>query len=84
MLLPGGPYVVFPLVAVLYRAGAGMGSAITLVASSTMLALPSMAFELPFMGHRFAAVRWGLGLAFPLLVGVSGDHGIKARPFKVR
>jgi uncharacterized membrane protein YraQ (UPF0718 family) len=69
MLLPGGPHVVFPLVAVLYQAGAGVGPAVTLITSSAMLALPSVAFVLPFLSWRFAAVRWGLGVAFPLLAG---------------
>ncbi len=69
ILLPGGPYVVFPLIAVLYKAGAGIGPTITLVTSWAMLALISVAFELPFMGWRFTAVRWGLGLGFPILVG---------------
>jgi len=69
MLLPGGPYVVFPLIAALYQAGAGLGAAVTLVTSWATLALLSLAFELPFMGWRFSAIRWGLGLAFPLLVG---------------
>lgn len=69
MLLPGGPYVVFPLIAALYGAGAGLGPAITLVTSWASLALISVTFELPFMGWRFTAVRWGLGLIFPLLVG---------------
>ncbi|NOZ50919.1 MAG: hypothetical protein GXP37_12890 [Chloroflexi bacterium] len=69
MLLPGGPYVVFPLIATLYHAGAGLGPAITLISSWAMLGLLSITFELPFMGWRFTAVRWGLGLIFPLLVG---------------
>jgi uncharacterized membrane protein YraQ (UPF0718 family) len=69
MLLPGGPYVVFPLIAVLYRAGAGIGPAVTLVTSWAALALISVSFELPFMGWRFTAVRWGLGLTVPLLAG---------------
>ncbi len=69
MLLPGGPYVVFPLIATLYEAGAGLGPAIALISSWSMLGLLSISFELPFMGWRFTAVRWGLGLAFPLLVG---------------
>ncbi|MEJ2599812.1 MAG: permease [Anaerolineales bacterium] len=69
LLLPGGPYVVFPLIAVLYKAGAGVGPTITLVTSWAMLGLISVAFELPFMGWRFTAVRWGLGLGFPVLVG---------------
>lgn len=69
MLLPGGPYVVFPLIAVLYRAGAGLGPAVTLVTSWATLALISVSFELSFMGWRFTAVRWGLGLLAPLVAG---------------
>lgn len=71
MLLPGGPYVVFPLIAALYRAGAGLGPAVTLVTAWAMQALLTITFELPFMGWRFTAVRWGLGLAFPLLAGLA-------------
>jgi uncharacterized membrane protein YraQ (UPF0718 family) len=73
MLLPGGPYVVFPLIAVLYQAGAGVGPAVALVTSWATLALLSVTFELPFMGWRFAAVRWGLGLMVPLLAGVAAQ-----------
>jgi uncharacterized membrane protein YraQ (UPF0718 family) len=70
MVLPGGPYVVFPLIAVLYGAGAGLGPAVTMITSWATLALVSVTFELSFMGWRFSAVRWGLALAFPLLAGV--------------
>jgi uncharacterized membrane protein YraQ (UPF0718 family) len=62
MLLPGGPYVVFPLISVLYHAGAGLGPAVTMVTSWAMLALISV-------GWRFTAVRWVLGLVFPALAG---------------
>lgn len=69
MLLPGGPYVVFPLIAALYKAGAGIGPAVTIITSWAMLGLVSVSFELPFMGWRFTAVRWTLGLLFPALCG---------------
>lgn len=71
IILPGGPYVVFPLIAVLYEAGAGIGQAVTMVTSWATLALLTVTFELPFMGWRFTAVRWGLGLVVPLLAGVA-------------
>jgi uncharacterized membrane protein YraQ (UPF0718 family) len=71
MLLPGGPYVVFPLIAVLYSAGAGLGPAVTIITSWSTQALLTISFELPFMGWRFTAIRWGLGLVFPLLAGVA-------------
>ncbi|MDT8306015.1 MAG: permease [Anaerolineae bacterium] len=69
MLLPGGPYVVFPLIAALYLGGAGIGPAVVLVTSWAMLALISVAFELPLMGWRFTLIRWGVGLPVPILVG---------------
>lgn len=69
MVLPGGPYVVFPLIAVLYDAGAGIGQAVTMITSWATLAFLTVTFELPFMGWRFTAVRWGLGLAVPMLAG---------------
>lgn len=70
MILPGGPYAVFPLIGVIYASGAGLGPVVTLITSWSMLALLSVTFELPFMGWRFTAVRWGLGLAAPLAAGV--------------
>jgi len=69
MLLPGGPYVVFPLIAILFQAGAGMAPVITLITSWATQSLLSISFELPFMGWRFALLRWGLGLMIPLLAG---------------
>jgi len=69
LILPGGPYAVFPLIAVIYSSGAGLGPVVTLITSWSMLALLSVTFELPFMGWRFSAVRLGLGVAAPLAVG---------------
>ena len=69
MLLPGGPYAVFPIIGVLFKAGAGLGPVVALITSYSLLALLTITFELPFMGWRFTAARWGIGLVVPLLVG---------------
>ena len=69
MLLPGGPYVVFPIIAVLYQAGDGMGPVVAITTSWATQALLTITFELPFMGWRFAMIRWGLGLAVPIFAG---------------
>jgi len=71
MLLPGGPYAVFPIIGLLYAAGAGLGPVVTLIASYSLLAFLTVTFELPFMGWRFTAVRMGIGLLVPLLVGAA-------------
>lgn len=70
MLLPGGPYVVFPLIAVLYSSGAGIGPAVTIITSWSTQALLTIGFELPFMGWRFSVLRWGLGLFVPFVTGL--------------
>jgi uncharacterized membrane protein YraQ (UPF0718 family) len=69
LLLPGGPYVVFPIIAVLFEAGAGVGPAVTMITSWATQALLTVTFEIPFMGWRFIAIRWGLGLFVPLIAG---------------
>jgi uncharacterized membrane protein YraQ (UPF0718 family) len=72
MLLPGGPYVVFPLIAALYEAGAGLGPTLAMITSWSALALLTVSFELPFLGWRFSVIRVGLGLLIPPLVGLVG------------
>lgn len=70
MLLPGGPYVIFPLIATLYQAGAGIGPTIAMITAWASLALLNVTFELPFLGWRFTLVRLTMGLLVPPLVGV--------------
>jgi len=70
MLLPGGPYVVFPLIAILFEAGAGLAPVITLITSWSTQSLLTISFELPFMGWRFTVIRWGISLGIPLLAGM--------------
>jgi uncharacterized membrane protein YraQ (UPF0718 family) len=70
MLLPGGPYVVFPLIATIYQSGAALGPTLAMITSWSTLALLSVSFELPFLGWRFSALRLSLGLPIPLLVGL--------------
>lgn len=69
MLLPGGPYVVFPIIAILIQAGAGIAPVITLITSWSTQSLLTISYELPFMGWRFTLIRWGIGLLIPLLTG---------------
>ncbi|MCJ7715840.1 MAG: permease [Anaerolineales bacterium] len=70
MFLPGGPYVVFPLIAILFEAGAGIAPVITLITSWATQSILTISFELPFMGWRFSVLRWGIGLAIPLTAGI--------------
>jgi uncharacterized membrane protein YraQ (UPF0718 family) len=69
-MTPAGPYVAMPIAAILMRSGAGTGPVVAFVASWSLLAVHRLfAWEIPLMGVRFAALRFGLCLLLPLLVG---------------
>jgi uncharacterized membrane protein YraQ (UPF0718 family) len=72
MLLPGGPFIVFPLIAALYQAGAGLGPMLSIITAWATLALLAISFELPFLGWRFTVLRIGLSLVTPPVVGFIG------------
>lgn len=72
ILLPGGPYVVFPLIGALYQAGAGFGPILAMVTSWAGLALLTISFELPFLGWRFTVIRLAVTAPFPFLIGLIG------------
>jgi len=69
--LPGGPSVAFPVVVVLMKEGAQGGPLIALITAWSVLAMHRMLFfEIPFMGVRFAALRFASSLILPPIAGV--------------
>jgi uncharacterized membrane protein YraQ (UPF0718 family) len=69
-ITPGGPFVAFPLLAVLLKSGASVGVVSAYVASWALLGLHRVAaFELPILGWRFVVCRFLASLAFPVLIG---------------
>lgn len=73
--LPGGPSVAFPVVVVLMDSGAQGGPLIALITAWSVLAMHRMIFfEIPFMGVRFAALRFVSSLILPPIAGVLGGY----------
>jgi len=70
VLLPGGPYIAFPVIAAIYKSGAGLGTVIAFVVSWAMLSLYQVVFELAILGPRFTMLRLGLVLILPPLSGM--------------
>jgi uncharacterized membrane protein YraQ (UPF0718 family) len=69
--LPGGPSIAFPVVVVLMNQGAQGGPLIALITAWSVLAMHRMLFfEIPFMGLRFAALRFVSSLILPPIAGV--------------
>lgn len=71
MLTPAGPFVSMPIAAVLLRSGAGTGAVVAFLAAWSLLSLHRLvAWEVPILGLRFAAVRYGVCIALPIAAGL--------------
>jgi uncharacterized membrane protein YraQ (UPF0718 family) len=72
MLTPAGPYVAMPIAAVMLRSGAGAGPVIAFLSAWSLLALHRLvAWEIPILGWRLAALRYGVSLGIPVLAGLA-------------
>lgn len=69
-LTPAGPFVAFPLLAVLLKSGASVGAVTSYLTAWALLGLHRVAaFEIPILGWRFALVRYLVSLAAPVVIG---------------
>jgi uncharacterized membrane protein YraQ (UPF0718 family) len=69
-LVPGAPYAVFPLVAALYRAGAGLGAVVGFVSAWSLWSVSRLPLEMALIGPKPALVRYGITFLVPPLAGL--------------
>lgn len=71
MFTPGGPWLAFPVVLALRRAGADWGPLVAYVTSWSLLSVARLlVFEIPLVGPEFVAVRYPATVLLPILAGV--------------
>lgn len=74
LAMPGGPYVVFPIVASLLEKGAAAGPIIALVSAKTLVSpLRVLTYEAPLLGWPLALARLIPALFVPPLLGILGQ-----------
>jgi uncharacterized membrane protein YraQ (UPF0718 family) len=74
VITPGGPLLSFPLVAALFKLGAGYGPLVAYLTSWEVLSLYRAAiWDIPFMGLEFTALRFAVSLFLPLLAGLTAQ-----------
>jgi uncharacterized membrane protein YraQ (UPF0718 family) len=69
-LVPGAPYAVFPLVAGLYQAGAGLGAIVGFVAAWSLWSVSRLPLEVALIGPKPALVRYAITFVVPPLAGL--------------
>ncbi|MCS6853567.1 MAG: hypothetical protein NZ523_02260, partial [Elioraea sp.] len=73
-ILPGGPFVSFPVALALWQSGAGTAQMVTLMSAWSVLAAHRLVvWEGPLLGWRFAALRLAASLPLPLLSGLAAE-----------
>lgn len=70
IILPGGPFTIFPIAGAFIAMGADVAAAITLITSWTLLGLNrSLVWEMAFFGFDVVGWRWLAALPLPILAG---------------
>ncbi|SJZ53146.1 permease [Selenihalanaerobacter shriftii] len=69
-IIPGGPYVSFPIAASFLKAGAELGTVVAFVAGKAFWSLSRLVMEVAILGPKLTAIRYGLTLVFPPLAGL--------------
>lgn len=72
-LVPGGPYVYFPLAATLMLSGAEVGTAIAFVTAKNLWTLSRLPMEVALIGPEITAIRYLVTLVFPILLGLGAN-----------
>jgi uncharacterized membrane protein YraQ (UPF0718 family) len=73
LLLPGGPYVLFPLVANLMRQGAAPGPLIALLTAKVLLSpIRMVSYEAPLLGWPMTLARFVPSLLLPPVIALLG------------
>ena len=74
-LMPGGPFAAFPVVLVLRQSGAALGTCVAFLTAWSVLGLHRMIiWEIPWLGWRFALLRWLISLPLPWLAAWAMYH----------
>jgi uncharacterized membrane protein YraQ (UPF0718 family) len=71
VVLPGGPFTIYPLAGAFLTIGAGIGPVVAFVTSWTLIGLNrAIIWEVPFLGFDFVTTRMIVSLPMPILAGL--------------
>ncbi|MBS3809193.1 MAG: permease [Desulfobacterales bacterium] len=83
-LIPGGPYIFYPIAASFLLSGAEIGTAVTFVVAKNLWSLSRLPMEIALLGPKLTFVRFVVTLIFPLIVGLIANTFFKGYVDKVR
>lgn len=74
LVIPGGPYLLFPIAANLWRTGAAPGALIALITAKTLVGpIRTLTYEAPLLGWPLTIARCVPALFVPPIMGILGQ-----------
>lgn len=74
LVIPGGPYLLFPIAANLWKTGAAPGALIALITAKTLVSpIRTLTYEAPLLGWPLTLARCLPALFVPPLMGILGQ-----------
>jgi len=73
IIMSGGPFVILPVIASIYAAGAGVGPVISLLTGGMLGIQGFITYQIPFLGIKLALVRYIVCFFVPPIVGLVGS-----------
>ena len=74
LVIPGGPYLLFPIAASLFKSGAAPGALITLITAKTLVSpIRMLTYEAPLLGWPFTIARCLPAILLPPFMGILGQ-----------
>jgi uncharacterized membrane protein YraQ (UPF0718 family) len=72
-LIPGGPYVYYPIAAALLHSGAGLGVLISFVTAKNLWSVSRLPMEFALLGSYLTLVRFGVTFILPPIMGLLAE-----------
>lgn len=69
-LTPGGPVINFPIVASIYKSGAGIGTVVAYVTAWSLVSVVRIPLEVSLVSPKFALIRLACTFFFPPIAGL--------------
>jgi uncharacterized membrane protein YraQ (UPF0718 family) len=72
-LIPGGPYVYYPIAGSLLKSGAGLGVLVAFVTAKNLWSVTRLPYEFALLGPNLTLLRFGFTFIIPPLVGFAAE-----------
>lgn len=83
-LIPGGPYVYYPIAGALLQTGASLGVLVAFVTAKNLWSVTRLPMEFALLGSHLTLIRMGVTLAVPPLLGILAETLFGQRVEQIR